>query len=165
MEAILADGGAAVTEMPLGWTARAQDFPRRNRLISGMSLGVVVGCIPTLGFSTLICAVVAHPLRINQPLIQTVNFAVYPLQLALLLPLWRTGEWMFGMAPVPLLDVAALLERIDLNPGRPCRISSGWLRRASPPGRCWRLWWDCCCTPACALCCNDWPSYRRHNRR
>lgn len=42
MEAILADGGAAVTEMPLGWTARAQDFPRRNRLISGMSLGVVV---------------------------------------------------------------------------------------------------------------------------
>ena len=34
--------GVAVTEMPLGWEPRAQDFPRRNWLISGVSLGVVV---------------------------------------------------------------------------------------------------------------------------
>jgi DNA processing protein len=34
--------GTAATEMPLGWEPRAQDFPRRNRLISGVSLGVVI---------------------------------------------------------------------------------------------------------------------------
>src|SRR5204863_5974487 len=34
--------GAAVTEMPLGWDPRPRDFPRRNRLISGLSVGVVV---------------------------------------------------------------------------------------------------------------------------
>lgn len=34
--------GAAVSEMPFGWTARAQDFPRRNRIISGLSAGVVI---------------------------------------------------------------------------------------------------------------------------
>jgi DNA processing protein len=34
--------GAALTEMPLGWEPRARDFPRRNRLISGLSLGVII---------------------------------------------------------------------------------------------------------------------------
>ncbi|HEV7278209.1 MAG TPA: DNA-processing protein DprA [Devosiaceae bacterium] len=41
-EAIVANGGALVTEMPLGWSPRARDFPRRNRLVAGMSRGIVV---------------------------------------------------------------------------------------------------------------------------
>jgi DNA processing protein len=39
---IIATGGAAISEMPLGHVPRARDFPRRNRLISGAALGVVV---------------------------------------------------------------------------------------------------------------------------
>lgn len=39
---IIESGGMLLTEMPLGWQPRAQDFPRRNRLVSGLSLGVVV---------------------------------------------------------------------------------------------------------------------------
>jgi DNA processing protein len=39
---ILDHGGALLSEMPLGWEPRARDFPRRNRLVSGLSLGIVV---------------------------------------------------------------------------------------------------------------------------
>lgn len=39
----ITDGqGLAISEMPFGWEPRARDFPRRNRLIAGMSLGLVV---------------------------------------------------------------------------------------------------------------------------
>src|SRR5581483_1849882 len=41
LNAILGSGGA-ISEMPLGHVARAHDFPRRNRLVSGASLGVIV---------------------------------------------------------------------------------------------------------------------------
>jgi DNA processing protein len=39
---ILAQGGLIISEMPLTTTARPQFFPRRNRLISGLALGVLV---------------------------------------------------------------------------------------------------------------------------
>ncbi|MFS8038428.1 DNA-processing protein DprA [Xanthobacter sp. AM11] len=38
----VAELGAVVSEMPVGWEPRARDFPRRNRIVSGMALGVVV---------------------------------------------------------------------------------------------------------------------------
>ena len=38
----LLEQGAAISEMPLRHVPRAHDFPRRNRLISGSALGVVV---------------------------------------------------------------------------------------------------------------------------
>jgi DNA processing protein len=40
--AALLEHGGAISEMPLGHVPRARDFPRRNRLISGVALGVVV---------------------------------------------------------------------------------------------------------------------------
>jgi DNA processing protein len=42
LDNILDTEGAAISEMPLGHEPRARDFPRRNRLISACSLGVVI---------------------------------------------------------------------------------------------------------------------------
>ena len=38
----IAERGCLMTEMAPGFTPRAQDFPRRNRIISGISFGVVI---------------------------------------------------------------------------------------------------------------------------
>lgn len=34
--------GAALSEMPMGWEPRGRDFPRRNRIVAGLAMGVVV---------------------------------------------------------------------------------------------------------------------------
>ena len=38
----IAERGAVISEMPFGWQPRAQDFPRRNRLVAGLAYGLVV---------------------------------------------------------------------------------------------------------------------------
>lgn len=40
--AIPEHGGALITEMPMGAEPRSRDFPRRNRIIAGLSLGLIV---------------------------------------------------------------------------------------------------------------------------
>jgi DNA processing protein len=41
LEKLIAQG-AVLSEMPFGWEARGRDFPRRNRLVSGLAQGIVV---------------------------------------------------------------------------------------------------------------------------
>ncbi|KQP92133.1 DNA-processing protein DprA [Methylobacterium sp. Leaf117] len=42
VDAILEAGGAILAEMPMGWVPRGRDFPRRNRIISGLAYGTIV---------------------------------------------------------------------------------------------------------------------------
>jgi DNA processing protein len=58
LDRIIGEGGAVVTEMPLEWEPRGRDFPRRNRIVSGLSYGVIVieaarrsGSLITAGFA------------------------------------------------------------------------------------------------------------------
>jgi DNA processing protein len=42
LDEITEGNGLAISEMPFGWEPRARDFPRRNRMIAGVSLGLAV---------------------------------------------------------------------------------------------------------------------------
>ncbi len=42
MRQIVDADGCLISEMPFGWEPRARDFPRRNRLVAGMALGLLV---------------------------------------------------------------------------------------------------------------------------
>jgi hypothetical protein len=83
-----------------------------------LALGAVLGIFPILGTTTLLCGIVGVWLRLNQPLIQLVNYLVYPLQIALLVPFYRAGERLFGAEPVPIVNVPDLIARFGAGPGQ-----------------------------------------------
>ncbi len=66
-----------------------------RRLAFTLALGFAIGCIPLVGVTTGICAVVALILKLNMPAIQAANWIAMPLQLALLYPFLRLGQWIF----------------------------------------------------------------------
>lgn len=67
-----------------------------KKLALTIALGIVLGLFPVVGTTTILCAAVAIPLRLNLPLIQAVNYLVYPLQIIMIIPFIRMGEWIFG---------------------------------------------------------------------
>ena len=78
-----------------------------GRLALALALGLVIGATPILGITSLICAVVAAALRLNQPAIQVANYLAYPLQIALFVPFFQAGARIFG-APNPGFSFAQL---------------------------------------------------------
>lgn len=73
-----------------------------EKIALSIALGVALGVFPLVGATTILCALAALLLRLNLPAIQIVNYFVYPLQVALLLPFCRAGEWLFGAPRLPL---------------------------------------------------------------
>jgi uncharacterized protein (DUF2062 family) len=73
-----------------------------ERLALSIALGATLGVFPALGLTTTMCAIVALVFRLNLPAIQLVNYFVYPLQIALLIPFFRLGEKLFRAPHLPL---------------------------------------------------------------
>lgn len=73
-----------------------------SRLALCVAIGVVVGNIPILGVSTLLCTAIALVFRLNLPAIQLVQAAMAPTQILLIIPFVRLGEWILRLPPQPL---------------------------------------------------------------
>lgn len=80
-----------------------------RRLALTLALGFAVGCIPIVGSTTVICTLLAIALRLNLPAIQAANYAVMPLQIALILPLVRMGRWITASGSVSRSGALSLL--------------------------------------------------------
>ena len=73
-----------------------------EKLALSVSLGITLGVTPVLGSTIFLCTLAAIRFRLNLPAIQLVNGLVYPLQLALLIPFLRLGEWITASQPIPI---------------------------------------------------------------
>ena len=97
--------------------AQLQQGITPEKIALTIALGVVLGIFPILGSTTLLCGLAAVALRLNQPVIQLVNYFTYPLQLALIIPIYRAGEILFFKTPVPL-SIPFLFERFKADFGQ-----------------------------------------------
>jgi uncharacterized protein (DUF2062 family) len=96
---------------PASWWQRRVVAPLARQLTQGtapahlalaLALGGVIAVNPFLGTTTLGCAAVGVLLRLNQPVLQLANLVGAPVQLALIVPWVRAGEWLYGAAPMPV---------------------------------------------------------------
>lgn len=89
---------------PLVALLRQGISPRRLALC--VAVAVVVGNIPILGVSTILCACIALIFRLNLPVIQLVQAAMAPTQILLIIPFVRLGEWI-ARAPPQVISIKA----------------------------------------------------------
>jgi uncharacterized protein (DUF2062 family) len=85
-----------------------------EKIALSIAVGLVLGVFPSLGWTTLLCLLAALVFRLNLPAIQMVNYFAYPLQLALLIPFIRAGEFLFHSARLPL-SLTQILAMIKAN--------------------------------------------------
>ena len=67
-----------------------------------IAAGVLIGINPVVGSTTLICLAVSFRFRLNVIATQIANHAMFPLELALVVPFIRLGSRVFHTAAMPL---------------------------------------------------------------
>lgn len=77
------------------------------------TVGLLMGLMPLAWGSCVLCLLVGWQFKLNHPLIQLLNYALYPLQIALFVPFFYAGGWLFDQ---PQLFNRALLDRLMGNP-------------------------------------------------
>lgn len=115
-----------------GWLRQGVS-PRRLALT--LALGFAIGCIPVIGVPTALCAGLALALRLNLPAMQAANYAVMPLQLALMVPFVRLGGWLMALVARHGVTVGAALHGSGLAAqlgGMAGQALLAWLLLAAP---------------------------------
>lgn len=73
-----------------------------RRLAWSIAAGALIGINPVIGSTTLLCLAVTFRFRLNVVATQIANHAMFPLELALVVPFIRLGSRVFHTAAMPL---------------------------------------------------------------
>jgi len=68
-------------------------------LLATICIGGALALLPIMWGTTLLCAAVGHRFRLNHVVLQSVNYLIYPVQLALIIPYYRLGARLFPWGP------------------------------------------------------------------
>lgn len=86
-----------------------------DRIALTVGVGLCIAIIPVVGVTTVLSFAAAWALRLNQPIIQTINWSSYALQLLLIIPFVRLGERIFR-APRMTLSLEQLVAYAKSDP-------------------------------------------------
>ena len=81
-----------------------------------LAVGGAFALFPVIGTTTLLCFLVAVALRLNQPLVQLINQALWPAHIPAIFGCIRLGESLFG-APHVHFSIRYMREHLWTDPG------------------------------------------------
>jgi uncharacterized protein (DUF2062 family) len=82
-----------------------------------LALGTVIALFPIMGTTTALCVLVGVALKLNQPILQLVNWIAWPLQIPGIYFFVRAGEWLTH-SPHVSFSISALLVAFKDSPVR-----------------------------------------------
>jgi uncharacterized protein (DUF2062 family) len=67
-----------------------------HKIALTIAIGSALSMFPILGTTTLLCLLIGIGMRLNQPIIQAVNYACTPIHLTFIFYAFRWGDQLFG---------------------------------------------------------------------
>lgn len=103
-------------------------------LVRSVAWGFTLALFPLLGSTTILCATAGTLFKLNHVVMQSVNYLAYPLQIALIIPFLKMGDWIYGVKDIPY-SLNVMVRLFEANPseffaiyGRAIlRACSAWL--------------------------------------
>lgn len=86
-----------------------------RQLTLTLCIGGALGVLPLIWGTSLICFLLAHRFRLNHLVLQSVNYLLYPVQLALLIPFCKLGLLLIPWGPAVLPDQLSTLTQTGIS--------------------------------------------------
>lgn len=83
----------------------------------GIASALVLGLFPVVGTTTILITLFALLFRLNLPLMQVVNYTIFPLQIVVIVPLMKLGEIIFHIEKLSYTaaDIVSIVSDDMLN--------------------------------------------------